>query len=410
MRTWPLGLLCVAEATRRAGHEVRVLDLMQVDDPRSALERVIRDFSLDLIGMSVRNIDDQSMKDTQFYLEEIKKVVDECRRLSRAPVVLGGAGYSIFPEAALEYLTADMGIQGEGEIAFIDLLRKMENKEDITDVPGLYVAGTGLQRDRVFARDLDALPLPGADLTDLRGYDGPDFWLPVQTRRGCPMRCNYCSTAAIEGCAIRKRSPKEVVVWINTQVKSENRRFYFVDNIFNLPPSYAKSLCSEIADARLDISWRAIVYPARIDEPLVAAMAAAGCKEVSLGFESGSPEILHVMNKRFDPDNVRQARELFARHNIAVMGFLLLGGPLETKKTAEESLAFAESLNLDLLKVSVGIRIYPETALARSAVEDGIITADDNLLLPRFYMVPGLEDWLRETVQARAAGRPNWLV
>jgi radical SAM superfamily enzyme YgiQ (UPF0313 family) len=139
-------------------------------------------------------------------------------------------------------------------------------------------------------------------------------------------------------------------------------------------------------------------------------MAAAGCKEVSLGFESGSPEILHVMNKRFDPDNVRQARELFARHNIAVMGFLLLGGPLETKKTAEESLAFAESLNLDLLKVSVGIRIYPETALARSAVEDGIITADDNLLLPRFYMVPGLEDWLRETVQARAAGRPNWLV
>jgi radical SAM superfamily enzyme YgiQ (UPF0313 family) len=224
------------------------------------------------------------------------------------------------------------------------------------------------------------------------------------------MRCNYCSTGVIEGCLIRKRSPKEVIAWMKTWVDFGYRRFYFVDNTFNLPPSYALALCDEISSTGLDISWRAIIYPARIDESLVKAVAAAGCKEVSLGFESGSREILRVMNKRFDPDNVRRARGLLSRHNIAVMGFLLLGGPLETRKSAEESLAFANSLDLEALKVSVGIRIYPETALARTAVEDGLISPDDNLLLPRFYIVPGLEDWLRKTVREWAAGRPNWLV
>ena len=263
---------------------------MQAGEPPSVLEDVIRAFSPDLIGISVRNIDDQSLKETQFFLDRIAKVIGECRRLSEAPIVLGGAGYSIYPQSALDYLAADMGIQGEGEIAFVHLLRQMEHNADISEVPGLYVAGKGLQRNRAIAHNLDALPLPEAGPAYLHGYHGPEFWLPVQTRRGCPMRCNYCSTGVIEGCLIRKRSPKEVIAWMKTWVDFGYRRFYFVDNTFNLPPSYALALCDEISSTGLDISWRAIIYPARIDESLVKAVAAAGCKEVSRG---------HCFQKRF---------------------------------------------------------------------------------------------------------------
>ena len=78
----------------------------------------------------------------------------------------------------------------------------------------------------------------------------------------------------------------------------------------------------------------------------------------------------------------------------------MLGAPGETKETVEESLAFAESLHLDALKISVGIRIYPNTALAARAVAEGIIDPTDDLLFPRFYLSPTLHNWLPARVAA----------
>lgn len=78
------------------------------------------------------------------------------------------------------------------------------------------------------------------------------------------------------------------------------------------------------------------------------------------------------------------------------MGFLLLGGPGETRETVEESLAFAESLHLDSLRITVGIRIYPNTPLARRTVDEGAIRATDDLLAPTFYLAPGLAPWIHE--------------
>lgn len=90
------------------------------------------------------------------------------------------------------------------------------------------------------------------------------------------------------------------------------------------------------------------------------------------------------------------------------MGFLLLGGPGETRETVEESLSFVDSLDLESVKVTIGIRIYPGTAVARTAVSEGLLDRDDRLLIPRFYLVPGLREWLPETVSRWLAGRPHW--
>jgi radical SAM superfamily enzyme YgiQ (UPF0313 family) len=224
------------------------------------------------------------------------------------------------------------------------------------------------------------------------------------------MGCSYCSTADVEGTAVRKRSPGKVVESIALLKEKGIEQFYFVDNTFNLPVTYAKTLCRELVRAVLKIKWRCIVYPYKIDESLAEAMAEAGCVDASIGFESGCERILRSMNKRFLLKDIRQTFALLGRYGIRRMGFLLVGGPGETRESIKESLAFADSLDLESLKITMGIRIYPNTPLAEQARRERLISADDDLLLPRFYMTPGLEGWAREATLRFAKKRPNWVV
>ncbi|MCL4401282.1 MAG: cobalamin-dependent protein [Acidobacteria bacterium] len=407
MPTLPLGLACVAAATREAGHDVALLNLMFERNPRSAIREAIEDVRPGAIGVSVRNIDDQSMAPTQFLLPPVRQVVSICRSLCGAPVIVGGAGYSIFPESALRYLEADAGVQGEGETAFPELVGRIAAGTDLSGIPGVYLPGRPAA-GRSFAGSLDDLPLPDPGL-----WTGPaanrEMFIPVQTRRGCPLDCSYCSTSMIEGRSIRRRSPGRVVKWLAELRETGCRNFSFVDNTFNLPPSYAKDLCRGIIDARLDLNCWCIAYPKWIDPELAQLMKRAGFSEISLGFESGSDYVLRGFNKQFDREDVRAVSKMFAEAGIRRRGFLMLGAPGETRDTVEESFAFADSLNLEALKVTLGIRIYPHTPLARTAAAEGIIRTDDDLLRPRFYLAPALADWLPGRVAAYRASRP-WVV
>jgi radical SAM superfamily enzyme YgiQ (UPF0313 family) len=159
----------------------------------------------------------------------------------------------------------------------------------------------------------------------------------------------------------------------------------------------------------MGIGWRCILYPWQLSEDLIERMARAGCVEVSLGFESGSKKILRSFNKRFQPEEVRRISEMLKKYGISRMGFLLLGGPEETRQTVEQSLEFADSLELEAMKITVGIRIYPYTALASTAAAEGAVAPGDDLLFPRFYLAGGLEGWIDDTVSGWLKRRPNWL-
>ena len=408
MPTMATGLGAVAAAARAAGHPVRFLDLMGKSEIDGLVSAAVAEFDPQVIGVSIRNIDDQKHRGTQFLLDGAAGVVAACRRASHAPVVLGGAGYSIFPVAVLNYLGADMGIQGEGETAFLRLLDSLAHGgRDLDQVPGLYRRGAPPPH-RIFETDLDRLPIAGPDFFDPALAENPACFLPFQTRRGCPLGCSYCSTATIEGRRIRRRSPEAVTAALKNWREAGFKRVFFVDNTFNLPPTYAKNLCRRIESAALDLQWRAILYPAQVDRELADAMARAGCREVSLGFESGAAPILVEYGKRFGPEDIRRTARLLEDVGIQAMGFLMLGGPGETRDTALESLRFADSLGLASMHVTVGVRIYPYTGLARRAAAEGLIDPADDLLRPAFYVVPRLADWLHETAAAWCAGRPGW--
>ncbi|MDR3628790.1 MAG: hypothetical protein P4L42_00490 [Desulfocapsaceae bacterium] len=114
------------------------------------------------------------------------------------------------------------------------------------------------------------------------------------------------------------------------------------------------------------------------------------------------------MKKHFKTPEIRKTARIFGEAGIGRTGFLLLGGPDETRETALESLHFVDSLNLETVKITIGIRIYPRTPLAARARDDGLIDASDDLLRPIFYIRTGMEEWLRETVIQWLAGRPHW--
>jgi radical SAM superfamily enzyme YgiQ (UPF0313 family) len=411
MPVLPLGMSLIARAAEDAGNDVRQINLMAKHDALNGLIKSIKEYDPEVIGISVRNIDDQVSAGTRFLLEPVRAIVEACRLHSKAKIVLGGAGYSIFPEHALEYLDADMGIQGEGERSFTMLLDALQNGTDISKIPGLFDRKLGVQNPNKPVMDIDnlGLPEPNKQVWPLNNIGDQPIWLPIQTRRGCPLNCSYCSTPTIEGDIIRKRNVDTIVDAMKSYEAAGFDHYFFVDNTFNLPPSYAKSLCDKIIDSGLKIKWRGIFYPCKADEELVAKMAESGCVEVSLGFESGSDLMLKKMHKRFKIKDVQEISELLKSYGIGVMGFLLLGGPGETQQTVLESLEFVDSLKLNAVKMTVGLRIYPYTTLANHARQVGMIKQDDNLLLPKFYIEDGMEEWIRNTVENFVKDRPNWI-
>lgn len=410
MRTMPLGLACVAQAAMNRRHAVKMLDLLQTEEILSAIAGSIAEIDPEVIGISIRNIDDQNINKTKFFFEDDNRVISLVRQLSSAPIILGGAGYSLYPEAILDSSEADIGIEGEGEAVFTEVLERLRKNESLDRLPGVHVKGRGLMAKRLIIRQPDDFELPDPGLLINSSCDPADLWIPVQTRRGCPMGCSYCSTGKIEGTVTRKRTPKTVVEWMAKMKGRGVNQFYFVDNTFNMPPSYTMKLCRELAQASLGLKWRCILYPYRLDVKLVKAMAEAGCFEAAVGFECGNEKMLKRMNKRFRREDVVHVCSLLKQHGIRQTGFLMLGGPGETFESVRESLAFADSLGLDSMKVTVGIRIYPGTVLAEQARKEGVIAPDDDLLRPRFYISAGMEDEIRKVIDQYAASRPNWIV
>lgn len=411
MPVLPLGMAFVARAAEDAGHEVAQINLMAEPEALKTLAKRIQKVQPDIIGISVRNIDDQISLQPRFLIDPVKSIIAICRQNSEAKIVLGGAGYSIFPKEALSYLAADMGIQGEGEQSFAMLLDRIENNDDLSNIPGLYHADRSIANlpDTFRKIDQNLYPQPDRHIFSLEHTGEEIIWLPFQTRRGCPLNCSYCSTPLIEGKTTRKRSTGLIIDALSEYASTGFDHLFFVDNTFNLPPEYSKDLCDQMIEAGLNITWRCILYPGKVEKELVEKMAQSGCVEVSLGMESGSDTILRKMNKQYRTVDVNHASDLLKKSGIRRMGFLLLGGPGETRQTVLESLEFVDSLALEMVKVTIGIRIYPDTELALHAKRAGKISSDDNLLFPKFYIENDMEAWIRKTVGEWMKDRPNWI-
>ncbi len=413
---FPLGIACVASAAAQAGHEISCLDLMFSPHPLAETAARIHDFEPDCIGLSLRNIDNQDMRAVEFYPPAVKELCEALRAETDAPVVLGGAGFSIYPAACLEYLDAEMGIVGEGEGPFLELLERLEAGAEIRDMPSLALRredGVRVNPPAPYAWP-GSFPPPERRLFDVTRYDwkpgaDPSFVANLQSRRGCHMRCIYCSSPTVEGRKIRLRSAAAVA----DELASLERDFAigtaaFVDSLFSYPLKYTRELCREIASRGLSLHWLANLNPLYSDMRTMEAMREAGCIGLSIGNESGADDILASLKKGFSKkqviEAVRGARSLGLRINC----FLLLGGPGESRRTVEESVELMLELEPDMVSVTVGIRIYPGCEMHAIALREGVVERGQDLLRPAFYLSPETEPWLYDYMREVCDAHQGW--
>jgi len=413
---YPLGIAYVAAAARDAGHEVMGLDLMFSLDPLLELSESISRFRPDCIGLSVRNIDNQDKYNSEFYLTDVREIVDSIKSVTRAPIVLGGAGFTILPLECLEYFDLEIGILGEGEVSFVRLLECLAAGKDPQDLPGLALRRNGKSKVNPPGPypDFKRMPLPDRDSFEVSQYNwtpgsGPPYVANLQSRRGCHMRCIYCTNPLVEGRSIRMREPEAVADELQSLEDDYGiKTATFTDSLFNYPNDYSIELCREIAKRRLSLRWTCSFTPINPDPELIGLMSEAGCFFISLGNESGSEDMLTALRKEFSKKEILQSVKEAKRVGLMLNCFLLLGGPGETRQTVEESVEFVSELEPNAVTVTVGIRIYPGCELHDIAMREKVITPDRNLLYPTFYLAPEVEPWLYEYMRGACSERAGW--
>ncbi len=414
MPPMPLGLASIIAQIDDSRHDIRVLDFMFSEDPEGELKKSLSEFGPDIIAVSIRNIDNQSYLHTEYLLPKDKAYIRLCRENSDALIVVGGPAFTVSPVAEFEYLSPDFGIFGEGDVAFPELVNRIEKKADPSDIPGLVWRDGNVVRmnQRQCIENLDSLRPPRRDLFDNERYSASGGFANIVVKQGCAFRCLYCDSPHTMGPRWRMKSPEHVAAELETMQKEIGVNVvFFTDAIFNQPIEHAKEICRAIIRRELEINWLSGgFHPAFADRELLELMRDAGCRAVSLGCDSCSERMLKALRKGFTREQLRHAAELVEEMGINYVLSLLIGGPGEDRQTVEESIEFLNKRTPFLVDFCVGIRLMPHTALRDIAVEEGVISADDPLMEPRFYLSPRVKDWIVEYLLEACSGHPNWTV
>ena len=180
----PIGLAYIAGHLDPDRHNVKILDLMFSDDFLMETERTVREFKPDLIGISLRNLDNVSYIDPQWALPGTKEVIQKVRSITAAPIVCGGPGFSLLPEACFNYLQPDMGVAGDAGETFAQLAEALESGETYHSLPGLVYRnddGTVVRQGMAYSQFSKP---PRLDQLDMARYEKAGFGIGVVTKLG----------------------------------------------------------------------------------------------------------------------------------------------------------------------------------------------------------------------------------
>jgi radical SAM superfamily enzyme YgiQ (UPF0313 family) len=419
----PIGLDYLADALLAAGHTIHLLDLCFVDDVAGAINRICGEFRPEIIGITIRNTDDCYFSGQAFFLPEIKTFIALLQQATGAPVVLGGNGFSVTPATVLDYCGAAFGIVGEGEAGFPTLLEALARGAGFSRVPNLiYRDGAVIRQNRIVPLDLASLPSRGRALADNARYFKEGGQAGFETKRGCPMACIYCADVVTKGQATRLLPPAKVVEELATLVGQGINCFHTCDSEFNVPVAHARAVCQAIVAAGLGerIRWYAYCAPAPFDEELAVLFKRAGGAGINFGADSGCDEILRRLGRQFTTAELARTAAICRQHQIPFMYDLLLGGPGETCETVTQTVDFMRRIEPDCVGLSLGVRIYDGTPIARAIRAEGDPASNPNLygakennphfLKPVFYFSPAVGERLPAYVQEQVRGDPRFFL
>jgi len=387
---YPLGMAVVAGALTRAGHDVLQYDMLAHEYSLPQLLQQINDFAPDVLAISLRNIDnvDSFSGEDGWYLKEVKELIADIRQVVNIPVVVGGPALTILPEEIAAYLQVDYAVIGEGERSMPELVAELAAGKNVPQV---------VQRSTPLPGDSFSPPLYQRELVDY--YLQQSGMVNLQTKRGCPHRCSYCSYPHLEGTQFRHRSPGLVVDELE-RLKREHgvERVFFTDSVFNDPRKEYLRLVEEMLSRDLGMGWAAFFRPQHLDRKELALMKRAGLYALELGTDAASDQTLAGLDKRLTFADIFAVNQACLEEQLPAAHFVMFGGPDEDGASLEEGLKNMSRLGQAVVFAFSGIRIHPEAPLHQRAIADGVISADTSLLKPVYYFSPKLD---REKMETR---------
>ncbi|OHD66544.1 MAG: B12-binding domain-containing radical SAM protein [Spirochaetes bacterium RBG_13_51_14] len=402
---YPLGLDYVTAALS-SRHIVRIADIniMKGMDP---LISIINDFVPDVIGLSLRNIDNVDSHDTKSFIPIYRNLVEAIRRHSTAAIVLGGSGFTIFPKKLMDILKADYGIIGEGERLSL-LLDAIETGGNAAAIPGVITGASS-----------EAVPAP-LDTEFHRKFDGGAHahyyiarggMLNLQTKRGCCYTCIYCTYPFIEGAEFRLIPADEVADTALALERAGAKYFFITDSVFNGSYQHSAEVARAFKKKGLSIPWGAFFAPTKPPDDYYRVMHDAGMTHAEFGTESLSGPMLAAYRKPFSINDVFAAHAAALDAGLYAAHYILLGGPGENRDTLDETLRNAERLEKTVIFFFCGIRIYPNTRIYDIALKEGQISKSDDLLEPVFYQSRSISsEEIYRIVADLAKGKENWFI
>ena len=397
----PLAVDYLASALADAGFEADILDLCFSGDAAADIESYFTRNDVAAVALTMRNTDDACFGTRGFFIPEFRGVIDILRLHTAAPVVPGGSGFSIMPEAVLDFCGLDTGIWGEGERALPLLAKRIAAGDDYRDVPGLvYRADGGFVRNPPEYIELERGPAPRRHFVDNRRYFAEGAMGNMETKRGCARRCIYCADPLGKGARVRCRSPRSVADEVGTLLDEGVDCLHLCDSEFNLPPDHAAAVCAEIVDRGLGskVKWYTYCSPAPFTAELAAAFAKAGCAGINFGVDSADDGMLAALGRDYTSSDIERTAEACRRHGMVTMFDLLLGAPGETRGSLRRTVEAMKRISPSRIGVSLGVRVYPGTRLADIVRKQGPVEAnpgihgdrDGSFFAPSFYLEPAL--------------------
>ncbi len=413
----PYGACIVADACVSRGHEVSFLDLMFAKDSLSALTAKIRAAMPEVVGISVRNIDNHDMKNPRSFYRELPLCVGQIRRLANTIVVLGGSAVNIMPEELLRFSGADYAVAGNGEKIFPEFLSKLGQPHFLKALPGL----AWLEQDKYFINPHQPVSLPQELLVpdfsrwlDVGRYRSALAAVPLLSKRGCPYKCVYCTYAMCEGKEYQLNHPADVSAAVSKLARQGLNNIEFVDNVFNSPYEHAVQVCENLISAGNKARLQTVeLNPKFVDKQLIILMEKAGFIGVGITAESASDRVLAGLGKDYFRADVERAAKLSAGSKFPCLWIFLFGGPGENKETVKESINFAEQYisRKDVVFFNAGIRIYPGTEIERIARQEGLLTlSHSEMLVPVSYFSPQVDQaWVFGKVKEALKRNMNFI-
>ncbi len=331
----PMGLCFIAACLERAGHEARVVHV--VDGSDHTLERAFATFEPDLVGISSY---------THNFSESLRVAGLAKAHCGDVPVMLGGPHVSALPEQALVDERADFGVVGEGEETVLELVRSLERGEGQDGIAGLVHRAAGdviYNGPRARIQDLGALPIPSrCDLPMDRYRQAAPVWIPpsqqrcasVNTARGCRFGCTFCATPTTWGKVIG-RPTDHVLLELEHLVEDYGINYvWFSDEDFFYDPSRVFEILEGAHERGLGLIFRSFISVRDVIHcgmRMMKDLHDLGLRGVLMGIESTSDDVLRRVRKPHRGKDLAQALHFLDEAGIHVRGSYMIGYPWETE-------------------------------------------------------------------------------